>query len=311
MRAYRSTLAGGISDTVKALAVSVIKDGNAIPIGSSCAHMFQGNTSIVDNVVIGKKVYGCQYMFNGCTSFNQNIQIGNVVNNVAGMFKNCTNLDQNIYLSNNVEDCHETFSGCTKLNIKIGIPNSVQRCDNMFNGCTSLNQYIEIPNSVYYCNNMFNGCSNLKIMPGIPASAIYCNEMLVNTDVGRVSDFYIPNGIYTVRQMLRNSSFNGNIYLPESVETCSGMLWDCQDFSGDVYIYRRSAVATSGLFSNLVNAQKRKAVHIYGGDWYYTNAVLHGILPNVNNQWTQLPDNIYNGYYNSLYNIYVYTNLYS
>lgn len=246
----------------------------------SCAQMFANNATFNDDVIIGNNVNTCYEMFFNCSNFNRNIQIPDTVDNCLSMFRGCSNLNQNIKLPNNIKYIGQTFFNCSNLNQNIRLPESVVTMSAAFQGCSKLNQNIKIPQGVTDITFAFSGTN--------------VNQNIV-----------IPNTVTSLYQTFASSAMNCDITIPESVLYCTYTLVRT-DFSRNIYFkgnaYRE--LHTDSLFQQ-ANTAKRKNL--------FFNIALNNRFNNTVSGWTLVYHNITwqsmtNGYYNSEYNIYCYTN---
>ncbi|MBR2553465.1 MAG: BspA family leucine-rich repeat surface protein [Aeriscardovia sp.] len=246
MRAYRSTLASGNAGSK--YTVSIIRNNKIFPQSSSYKYAFQGNTTIVDNVIIGKKVGRCSGMFADCTNFNQNVQLSGAVIQCNDMFKNCTNLDQNIKIPDGVTSCDNLFYGCSKLNQNIKIPNSAVSCSNTFYNCTNLNKPIDIPSNVGWAYCMFTNCTKFNQpvnAPGVVTGIyMFSNCVSLNQNVQIASDSANSGSCSMMFDNCRN--FNQNFQIPPNTYDCTGMFGNCINLNQNIKLptYQNARVAS-------------------------------------------------------------------
>ena len=108
----------------------------------------------------------------------------------------------------------------------------------------------------------------------------------------------------------RCTNFNNNVYIEENVSLCAEALYGCNKFSSHIYfkgktlrniwleamLYGAGEVGST-YYPKYIHCHKNLAPEIY-------NAYLVDYDTPIS--WTNLVDN--NGWYNSLYNIYLYNN---
>ena len=173
------------------------------------------------------------------------------------------------------------------LNKKVVIPNSVTIAEGMFHSCSNLNQNIQIPNSVTKTANMFYSCSNLNQNIQIP-----------NSVTNAVSMFY---SCYNLNQ---------NIQIPNSVTNAWFMFRKCNSIH-DIVVGPNVA---NSIFVGIFEQNNAHAKNIHTDTLSAANLITTNIIANAGTNlklagqilptWTTIT----NGYYNALYNVYIYTN---
>ena len=263
--------------------------------------------------VLPKAMTNMGSIFTNCFYLNQNIQIPNGVTKTTGMFRNCRNLNQNIQIPNGVTKIEEMFDGCRNLNQNIRIPNNVTNTAYMFNYCTNLNQNIQIPNNVTNTAYMFNYCANLN------------------------QNIQIPNNVTNATYMFSTcQNLNQNIQIPNSVTNVAGLFFGCPNLNQNIRIpnnttnmwfcFRNSNVISditieSGIANNkavgFISPNNKHARNIWTDSITAANLITTNIIHPTNastaisSQILPTWETITNGYYNSQYNVYIYTNAFN
>ena len=247
-----------------------------------------GNSTVLNKKIdIPDSVNTMSSSFYNCRNFNQNIQIPNGVTSMAYTFSYCSNLNQNIQIPNGVTNMLNTFSYCSNLNQNIQIPNSVTTMSYTFNSCSNLNQNIQIPNGVTSMAYTFSYCSNLN------------------------QNIQIPNGVTNMLNTFSYcSNLNQNIQIPNSVTQAGFVFRNCNNIY-DITI--NDGVANS-VFTGMLPTNNTHSRNIWTGQNSAANLIttniIHPANANVKTAAQIRPtwETITNGYYNALYNIYIYTN---
>lgn len=282
---------------------------------TSLYQCFQNRGKFNKPVNIPNSVTNTVNMFYACANLNQNIQIPNSVTNTTNMFRNCTNLNQNIQIPDSVQVTYGTFYYCKKLNQNIKIPNSAQNIASMFFGCSDLNFNIQIPNTVRNATFVFSNCTslnqNIKIPDSITAiTGIFDGCYNLNQNIKIPSNF--GGNLFTI---FRNcSNLDQNILFPSMKNLQSDNAWfafrGCNNLSN--VTLRNGTV--NNMFTGAFRFNNAKRLNIWTDLTTATNLITTKIIhPNNTNvkigtqilpTWTTIT----NGYYNELYNIYIYTN---
>lgn len=258
---------------------------------TTTAQMFENCQSFNQLVQIPDSVINTGWMFDSCRNFNQPVQIPNNATDVRAMFTNCSNFNQPVQIPNNATNLYYMFNSCSNLNQNIQIPESVKSTAYMFNGCNNLNQNIHIPDSVTNMANMFFRCS-----------ALNQNIQLPNTNYNAA---FLFNGC---------SNLNQNIFIP----TLNGYQRNfafafayCNQLS-NITIGANSQTAYSCI--GMIRSNNTQAINIHTDTLTAMNLINDKIIKSRNTSISDSaqikPDweTITNGYYNAMYNVYIYTN---
>ena len=216
------------------------------------------------------------FSING-TSWNGSVALPYGANSIScdGSIK----LNRNIQIPNSVMDMMRAFNGCFNLNQKIGIPNSVTRMFQAFLYCSNLNQNIQIPNSVTDIREAFNCCSNLN------------------------QNIQIPNSVRSMSSTFSYcSNLNQNIQIPNSVTNIYSAFSGCNNMTNITLLPTTMPVAN---WNSMIRNNASKSINIWTDDATAVNMMNAGFI-----QGNVKPtmETITNGYYNSQYNVYIYTN---
>jgi hypothetical protein len=284
-------------------------------------------------LVIGNKVTNCYGLLSGAIAYNQPITIPNDVNSCAQMFYNCKNFNQPITLPDSLKECTYMFYGCESFDQAVVLPNGVTYCSHLFENCTNFNQPITIPNSVTSCEDMFNGCTSFNqpvTIPNITESSIYSKSI-----EGMFYECYefnqplvIPNGIKSCGHILMYCyNFNSPITIGTNVISCNQLLTGCNNFNQDITFPKNVASIFIGLqgttsfgknvFINNASITQSNVYRLFQdcNNSLQKNIWCNNLTPFLGNKyansiamaditWTEMT----NGYYNSVYNIYLYNN---
>ena len=154
-----------------------------------------------------------------------------------------------------------------------------------FSGCTNFNQNIQIPNSIINMIGTFSGCTNFNQNIQIPNNVNSCVNMFMNC-----------------------TNFDQNLMLPYNSRSFQNTFINCNKLSN--ICMHPGFNGFPGWMNNFCRNNATQSLNI----WLSTNhtslglsAILNGyIVQGVKQSLTW--DTITNGFYNSQYNIYVYTN---
>ena len=219
---------------------------------------------------------------------NKQITIPNSVTNVSYMFRNCRNFNQNIQIPNSVTNTFRMFSECSNFNQNIQIP-FITSTSGMFAGCSNFNQNIQIPNSVTNVSYMFSSCPNFN------------------------QNIYLHKNLRTHVNLFANChNLNQNIYVradytsgPSMIVNLSNMFINCNNLS-DVTLSDNMQLVGSYVFTSVFRSNNSQSLNIHTGS-NLAQFIINNtkcIQGNGIPEWSVID----NGYYNALYNIYIYTN---
>ena len=170
-------------------------------------------------------------------------------------------------------------------NESIIIGNNVTICSDMFNGCSMFNRPVIIGNNVNYCGFMFNGCMNFNQSITIPDSVTNCR------------------GMFNCCHNLNQPVIIGN-----NVNDCVSMFSHCYNFNSNIYCYSNKFTNHSNTYAMFYSCfnNRTKRLFIYNNmNRYFNNTDNSSIIGPSGITWTSMT----NGYYNSTYSIFIYTNL--
>ena len=176
-----------------------------------------------------------------------------------------------------------------KLNKQITIPNSVTNVSYMFRNCRNFNQNIQIPNSVTNVSYMFSSCPNFN------------------------QNIYLHKNLRTHVNLFANChNLNQNIYVradytsgPSMIVNLSNMFINCNNLS-DVTLSDNMQLVGSYVFTSVFRSNNSQSLNIHTGS-NLAQFIINNtkcIQGNGIPEWSVID----NGYYNALYNIYIYTN---
>ena len=223
-------------------------------------------------------------------AFNAKTEFPNTVISLVNCFSQRGRFNKPVNIPNSVTNTTYMFTSCPKLNQNIQIPNSVTSTASMFTSCSNLNQNIQIPNSVKNTASMFNNCPKLN------------------------QNIQIPNSVTNTTYMFNNcSNLNQNILVP-SMNTSTKNAWfmfrHCNNLS-DVSLRSETI---NNKFTGAFRFNNSQSLNIWTDLTTVANLITTNIIHpnNINMQlvaqilptWTTIT----NGYYNELYNVYIYTN---
>jgi len=234
----------------------------------------------VNNSVFGAPSAYRRFLRNN--TVNVEIYIGNNVKNCADMFMFANNFNSNVHMHDNM-NCTSMFEECGGINTDLYIADGIYSCTEMFTNCTKLNANIHLPNN---CNNFyrfFSNCYNYN-----------CPMILPNN----VSKGYL----YLAAMLYGCNRFNQDVVIPKDAFVQS-MFGCCTNMSGNIYF-------------NVAPSNYRNLTYLIGGRHntheinIFCNDLTNFLTTNSSSivglavTWTTVE----NGYYNALYNVYLYNN---
>ena len=227
----------------------------------------------------------CANMFRANVTFNQPVVIGSDVTLCSYMFSSASNFNQPVIIGQNVTDCVGMFNYAMAFNQPLIIPDKVTSCASMFNFAQGFNQPVIIGSSVSNCLAMFWHAIKFNQPVMIPKSVTSCASMF--------SDIW---------------EYNQSITIPSGVTNCRRMFNNCKNFGGDgkaIYI-NVSPSQTTHDFIGLLRAKNNSLrMNIFCSDLsLLTGTASANSIVNAAISWTATT----NGYYNAVYNIYLYNN---
>ena len=170
-------------------------------------------------------------------------------------------------------------NGSEKLNRNIQIPNGVTNMAETFKFCYKLNQNIQIPNSVTGMINIFRNCYNLN------------------------QNIQIPNSVRSISSCFYYcTNLNQNIQIPNSVTSVSGVFMGCDNMTNITLLPTTMPVAN---WNGMIRDNASKSINIWTDDATALDMMNAGF---IQGNIKPTMETITNGYYNSQYNVYIYTN---
>ena len=258
----------------------------SVPAGvTDTSSMFFGCKNLnssVNMAITNTQLKDVTSMFSGCSNFNQQrVTIPYNVVYANGFLQDCYNFNGTVSsVGGNISYAAKMFANCTNFNRSVGLTTGLTEMRNMLEGCTSFNKTVMIPDGVINAQGAF-------------FRAFELNSFI---DLGNT-----VQNISTLFGYATN--YNTDIYIPDSVTNAYRLLYYCQNFGANVYINRVTAgINVTGIFSNCNNSRRKNIfcnnLALVNGTTLTTSVTATAI------SWTATA----NGYYNSVYNIYLFSN---
>lgn len=208
-------------------------------------------------------------------NFNDDVIVGDKFNNCFALFRSLANFNGNVTFGLNCTNFNETFATCVNFNRPVTFPARANRLAFTFYNCPKFNSNVTfLGNNIDNCAAMFLNCPSFNKAVNLPNGVLYCEGMF------------------------RRSAFNRDMYIPASVQICNAMFMETP-MSKNIYFNGANIPLT---YSMLENRTSSDAVRIFTSNSNINRfAYVAGSSPLT---W----ENVASGYYNNLYNIYVYYN---
>lgn len=254
------------------------------PRVSNMYNAFRGCSALKANIQMPTEFGGeMSNVFQGCTQFNQNvafpIQGGS---NLTNTFTLCRMFNQPLEIPDYVTSMTMTFTGCNNLNANIKISNNCKILNGTFSNCINLNQNIKIPQSVTNMDYTFWRCFNLN------------------------QNIQIPNNVTNIRSAFNVCpNLNHNLFIPNSVTDMTMAFQDCSRLSNLTFA---PGIANNVAY-NAIRDNATQSLNIWTDPTTAANLMTTALIQRVSSPLTY--ETITNGYYNSQYNLYIYTNAFS
>ena len=156
---------------------------------------------------------------------------------------------------------------------------------NTFSTCSHFNQPVTIPNSVTNMASTFSSCYNFN-------QPVTILDGVTN----------MPNTFYYC------SNFNQPVTIPDGVTNMISTFSYCNNFNQPVYFHnslKLSQTTTKNMFGGVHDNSLIRSIYCDNATPFLGTALSNSITGTAVT-WSALPDG--NGYYNALYNIYIYNN---
>lgn len=201
-----------------------------------------------------------------------------VTRDYSSMLQGCRNFNQpidfNLRTTTQYTWLNDVLSGCINFNSSIIFgSDKVASLNGFFYNCQKYNKPITIPKNAIYLNMTFYNCINFNYPIIIPDDTLFMQYMFDNC-----------------------TKFNQTIYINKPVNLAS-TFYNCIAFHSSVYIKNTTnLINVTNMFYNC----RTFSIYAPDAEIFKTNDIIgKGILT-----WTE----VVNGYYNSMYRIYVYNN---
>lgn len=324
----------GVNDCAKLFLYSGFKQDITIPEGvTNCSLMFaaiQGTTErehfpypqipnscinaelmfISDTVYTGtynngvEQIYRipanvecCDEMFAGST-FNCPVEIENGITSLSCLFEYAQNFNQQVNIPDSVINCWGLFrfSGISQYS---NIPDNAQNVYGMYTGCDNLTDLGDITINCQNARGVFFSASNIS-----NGTVTFGDNVKDVTSAFMHSNFggnvVLGNNVQDACAMFQNSTFGGTIVIPESVINMQNMFEESRN-DLTICIDRNTAYDSTFASSFLRDKNNSFCTTIYCNN---LGVLRHQSLTNTSLFFQEIT----NGLYNAMYNIYIYNN---
>lgn len=239
-----------------------------------------------------------------CTNLKSVSNLPRDITNMASCFGGCRNFNSAITIPPNVKDMAHAFSNCIKFNQPITIPEGVTTIAGCFNACYNLNQNFVLPQSLINMRNAFAMTKNIRYLPVIPNNVTDMGSSFRGMSNIKPQNITIPDSVLNLKSCFVSTNNIDTINIGRGATDIAEAFMYCN--VKNVYIFSENITAINNAFGWRSSYYERVNVFIKGNTTT-NNTFYNG--GNVNLVGTIKWTTITNGYWNGLYNIYVYYNL--